>query len=283
MKKTLLKTTVLLLIMLSTGLYANSQTSSFKGRKKGEAYVVWGWNLDAFTKSNISFKGADYDFKLYKVKAHHTPSPVSFKNYVRLDHITYPQTNLRIGYFIKDNFSISIGDDHMKYVMDQNQTVRMKGTISREGAHKGTYDGNKVMTTDFLTFEHTDGLNYINVEAEQYFNWYQSENGKLKVNGLLGAGVGMLLPKTNAKLLDYERNDRFHVSGFGLAAKAGAEVILLKHIMIRFENKYGYINMPDIILHQKGIEGRAKQAFFFTQFNGMVGANFMIGGGKKSK
>jgi hypothetical protein len=255
-----------------------SQNSSFKSHKKGQVFVAWGWNVDAFSKSDISFKGADYDFKLHNVKASDRPSlPITYYDYLKIDRITIPQTNMRIGYFIKDNIAITVGVDHMKYVMNQDQEVKMNGTITREGPHKGTYNGNKVLTTDFLTFEHTDGLNYINAEAEKYFKWYQSKNGLLAVNGFAGVGAGVLVPKTNAKLLNYERNDRFHLSGFGTALKGGVEVMFFKHITLKLENKYGYINMPDIILHQKGIEGKAKQSFFFAQLNGMLGLSVNIG------
>jgi hypothetical protein len=38
--------------------------------------------------------------------------------------------------------------------------------------------------------------------------------------------------------------------------------------------KAGYINMPDIILHQKGINGRGSQDFLFGQLNGSLGWSF---------
>lgn len=38
---------------------------------------------------------------------------------------TIPQYNARLGYFFKDNWSISIGMDHMKYVMVQDQMATL--------------------------------------------------------------------------------------------------------------------------------------------------------------
>ena len=137
---------------------------SYNDKKKGQLSISWGWNRDAYTKSTISFKGADYDFALHKLMAHDRPTKFSYHNYLKLSRLTIPQTNLRISYFIKDNLAISFGDDHMKYVMDNGQTVRMKGTITRNGVYKGIYDGDKTVTEDFLTFEHTDGLNYLNLD-----------------------------------------------------------------------------------------------------------------------
>jgi hypothetical protein len=273
---------IIFLLFYTTASFAQSRPV-YNDKKKGQLSISWGWNRDAYTKSTIHFKGADYDFTLYKLTAHDRPTKFSYHNYLKLSRLTIPQTNLRISYFIKDNLAISFGDDHMKYVMDNGQTVRMKGTISRTGNYKGIYDGDKTVTEDFLTFEHTDGLNYLNFELEKYFEWYHSKSSRLIVSGLVGAGTGVLMPKTNVKLLDYERNDRFHVSGFGISAKAGVQATFLKHIIIKFENKYGYINMPDIILHKKGIEGRAKQSFIFAELYGTIGANFSLNRKSKNK
>jgi len=238
--------------------------------------VSWGWNRAAYTKSNISLKGADYDFKLHHVVAHDKQSPFTYNTYLKFQNLTLPQTNFRLSYFIKNNLAVSFGVDHMKYVMDNGQAVYMKGTISRNGNHKGTYDGDKILTTDFLKFEHTDGLNYLNLELEKYYEWYHSKSNNIIVSGLIGGGAGVLFPRTAVALLDYERNDRFHVSGFGLSAKAGVQSTFFKHIIIKIENKYGYINMPDIILHKKGIEGRGKQSFIFAEFYGTIGATFSL-------
>jgi hypothetical protein len=276
----MIKTFKLISLLFCTTISFAQERNNYNDKKKGQLSISWGWNRDAFTKSNISFKGADYDFKLYHVVAHDRPTAFSFNNYFKLSRLTIPQTNLRISYFIKDDLAISFGDDHMKYVMDNGQTVYMKGTISRNGTFKGVYDGSKTITGDFLKFEHTDGLNYLNFELEKYYRWYHSKSNQLIISGMIGGGAGVLFPRTNVTLLDYESNDRFHVSGFGISAKAGVQATFFKHIIIKMENKYGYINMPDIILHKKGIEGRGKQSFLFAELYGTIGANFSLRGRK---
>ena len=211
-----------------------------------------------------------------KVKAHDRPTRVSYHNYLQLNRLTIPQTNFRLGYFIRKDLAVSFGFDHMKYVMDQDQTVTMRGMIAQDGPFKGNYNGDKKLTKDFLTFEHTDGLNYINAEVEKNINLYHASSDKCMVYAFFGAGAGILMPRTDVKLLNYERNDEFHVAGFGLSLKGGIQAVFFKHLVIKIENKYGYINMPDILLHKKGIPGKAKQAFFFTALDGMVGGSFSL-------
>ncbi len=255
----------------------------YSNTKQGQLYILWGWNRAAYTKSNISFKGNDYDFHLKKVAAHDRPTRVSFHDYLQVNRITIPQTNFRLGYFIRKNIAISVGFDHMKYVMDSDQTVFMNGVIEQAGSYKGYYNAEKKLTKDFLRYEHTDGLNYINIDGEKYFNLFHSSGNTCIIDALLGAGAGVLMPRTSVQLLNYEKSDQFHISGFGLSLKTGMQLTFFKHLIIRFENKYGYINMPDIILHKKGIAGRAKQSFFFTEFDGLIGGSFSLNGKSNKK
>jgi hypothetical protein len=267
----------LVVLFLLTISSAFGQQDRFNPHSKGHAYFQWGWNRGYYTNSTIKFKGDDYDFSLQKVVAHDRPTtPVSYHNYLQPNRLTIPQNNWRLGYFIKDNLAITLGTDHMKYVMDQNQTVNLNGSISREGKFKGQYNNQPtVLTDDFLTFEHTDGLNYVNVEIEKYNRIAATNNDKLIFNAMFGGGTGLMIPKTNAKLLDYERNDRFHISGFGLNVKAALEAVFFKRVILKFEASEGYINMPNIVLHAKGINGKASQNFFFTEFDAVLGWSFM--------
>ncbi len=239
--------------------------------KKGTFYAFWGWNRSAYTNSDIHFKGNDYNFTLRDVKAADRQTKFSFKDYFRIDRITIPQTNLRIGYFIKDNLAITLGVDHMKYVMDQNQTVDIDGYVKPEYESHINADNSIKLTGDFLQFEHTDGLNYINSEIEYYKNFYT--NGILKVNGLIGGGAGILLPRSNVTMMGNERHDAFHLAGFGLSAKGGLDVNLWNLFFLRSEIKEGYINMPSIRT-TKSSDDKAHQAFWFAEWTYTFGFNW---------
>lgn len=271
----------IIVLFLTTASYGQTQPS-YPVTKKGQLYILWGWNRGSYTKSNIHFRGNDYAFTLYKVKAHDRPTRFSYYDYLKFSRLTTPQTDFRLGYFIKNNIAVSLGFDHMKYVMDQDQVVKMKGTIEHAGAYKGVYDGDKKLTADFLKYEHTNGLNYINIEGEKFGRLYQGKKERVIIHSIVGVGAGFLFPRTDATLMDYQRNDEFHVSGFGLDAKAGIQVTLFRHFIVKLETKCGYINMPDVRLHKKGIKGRAKQAFWFNETDGMIGATFSFGNKKRS-
>ncbi len=59
-------------------------------------------------------------------------------DYINPMEMTIPQTNFKLGYFINDHYNISIGVDHMKYVMTQDQKTAISGTYP---AH---YIGNQI-------------------------------------------------------------------------------------------------------------------------------------------
>lgn len=259
--KKLLFLTIVLLISFS----AISQDEV--AYKKGTFFSFWGWNRAHYTNSDIHFKGNDYDFTIHRAVAHDKLSSVSYHNYLQLDRITIPQTNFKIGYFFKDNMAISFGVDHMKYVMDQNQTVDISGTV-RPGFEDRVKDGSVKLTEDFLTFEHTDGLNYINAEFEYYHNFYK--NGILKINGMVGGGAGFLLPKTNVQLFGEERHDKFHLAGFGINGKVAADVLLWDLFFLRCEGKEGYINMPSIRTTYSKSD-KASQHFWFAEIDFLFG------------
>lgn len=267
---------LIVLLFIANAAAFGQQVNHYNPIKKGQFFVYWGWNREFYTNSNITLKGADYDIRLSNVRAKDKPTIFSYHNYFQPNRVTIPQTNFRLGYFIKPGLALGFGVDHMKYVMVQDQTVNVKGYIARPGLYGGSYDRPTKLTTDFLTFEHTDGLNYLHLTLDKYHELYHSKSEDLILNGYWGGGAGILLPKTNVKFLDYERNDRFHVSGFGLNAAAGLQGVFFRHFIMRLEAKGGYINMPDIILHKKGIVGRGKQHFFFGEAFWAFGATYNL-------
>ncbi|WP_396151572.1 hypothetical protein [Flavobacterium sp.] len=251
----------------------------YTAHNKGKFYIFWGGNREDYSKSDIRFKGKDYDFTLYDVDANDKPKGfhIDYFNPVRM---TIPQTNLRIGYFITDKYNISVGFDHMKYVMHQDIAVDYTGFYPNQGSFGETLpNGQILLTEDFLTFEHTDGLNYVNTEisrVDDISKWFGIKNTDLfQINMTEGAGGGFLYPKTNTKLLGKERYDEFHVSGYGFSAKAGLNITFLKYFFIQGELKGGYINMKDIRTTQDKAD-RAEQDFWFFQRILVIGGIFRI-------
>jgi hypothetical protein len=255
------------------------QKEKYTANNKGKIFIYWGGNRALYSNSDIRFSGADYDFTLYDVPAHDKPKGYHI-DYINPSRITIPQTNFRMGYFINNHYTISIGWDHMKYVMYQDKVVSFSGNYPNEGSFDESVSGNQVLLTEkFLTFEHTDGLNYIHPEisrVDDISKWFNLPNtDKFQINLSEGFGVGILLPKTNTKLFAKERYDEFHLSGFGISAKAGLTFTFYKHFFLQTELKTGYIEMNDIRT-TFDVADKAQQSFWFLQSMIAFGGIFII-------
>ena len=264
--------------------YAFSQETvenpdKYTAHNKGKFYIFWGGNRESYTKSDIHFKGADYDFTIYNIEAHDKPKGFHI-DYFNPARMTIPQTNMRIGYFISDHYNISIGFDHMKYVMYNDRRVDYSGYYPNAGSYnENPTNGQLTLDEDFLLFEHTDGLNYINTEiarVDDISSIFKIRNtDKFQINLTEGIGGGFLYPKTNTTLLGKERHDDFNVAGFGLAAKVGLNFTFFKYFFIQTELKGGYIEMNNIRTTNDSADS-AEQNFWFLQRILTIGGIFRI-------
>lgn len=268
----LIKIALATLTLLIT--YQNSAqeiTPKYTASNKGKFYIYWGGNRGFYSGSDIRFQGADYDFTLHNTTAHDKPKGWHI-DYINPTKITIPQTNARIGYFISDHYNVSLGLDHMKYVMTQNQEVSYDGYYPNPGSYGETLpNGNILLTEEFATFEHTDGLNYINAEinrVDDISKFVQiRDTDKIQLNTTVGLGTGVIYPKTNAQMFGRQRYDDFKVSGFGFSAKAGLNLTFFKHYFIQYEAKVGYIDITNARISHNTSD---KASHHFTFFESII-------------
>ena len=281
MKKSLFASLLLISIFTQVALGQESLKikEKYTAHNKGKFFISWGGNRETYSKSDITFKGNDYNFTLENVIAHDKPKGYTI-DYINPARMTIPQTNFRMGYFINDHYSIAIGLDHMKYVMDQYKAVNLNGYYPNVGTFGEVLPNNQVyLTPEFLQYEHTDGLNYINSEFSRHDDVSQllkiNNTDKIQINLTEGIGAGIIYPKTNTTLLGKDRYDDFHTSGFGVSLKSGLNITFFKYFYIQGELKGGYINMQNIKT-TKSNDDKASQEFFFFERTIAVGGIFKV-------
>lgn len=264
----------LLCLLFTFSLNAqNTEPLKYTASNKGKFFVSWGGNRASFSKSDIHFKGENYNFTIKDAEAKDKPKGWHI-DYINPTRITIPQTNLKLGYFISNKYTISLGVDHMKYVMYRNKTKTINGYINLPDTEpgsqfNGTYNNETTfISEDFLKFEHTNGLNYVYAEFARYddiskiFNIQNTD--KFQINLTEGLAGGILYPKTNTTLLQKDRYDEFHLAGYGVSIHAGLNFTFFKHFFIQLDLKGGYINMPDIRTTSNTAES-ASQNFLYLQ------------------
>lgn len=286
--------TTLIFLLLILGKYKTiaqdkadtKQIEKIHTKNKGKIYFYWGWNTTNYSNSTIHFSGTNYDFTIHKATASDKiTTPIGYKKYINPANMTIPQTNARLGYYFHDNWNASIGLDHMKYVLDQFQTAKVSGEINLtpqdEGSmlFNGIYDNEDTfLWKEFASLEHTDGLNYVHLEIARVDNLGELINlnpNKVQLNITEGFGAGILIPKTNAKVLNKNRHDAFHLAGYGLSLKGGINITFFNSFFIQTEIKGGFINLPDVRTSSDPND-RAKHSFFFLQRNITFGGTIQL-------
>lgn len=272
----LFKHLVFILCMLSTiAGYSQDHQTINKGNK-GKLRAYWGWNRGWYSKSDIRFDGNQYNIELKNVKAKDRPSKFGLDPYFHPARVTVPQTNCGLGYYLNDNTILALNLDHMKYVMTNGQTVKITGEIADESAYSGNYNNEDiVLTKDFLMFEHTDGLNYVNLEMMKIKDLSKGQTKKIQPQGIAGMAAGILIPKSNVTLWGNEKHDAFHWAGYGFSGKLGLQLNIYQHFFLSTELKGGFIHMPNIRTTAEEVDS-ASQHFWFTQLNLLFGFNINI-------
>jgi hypothetical protein len=245
-------TTVDSTLNLPKSIFKNVNSRNYSN--KGKFYFHWGYNFSSYANSDLRLYGKGYDFTLKNVVAQDRQTPLS-ATYIDLARLSIPQFNAHFGYYLNDNYSISIGWDHMKYVLDVPQTVKISGTIAATisdpaistGIKEGIYTNQDItLTPDFLTFEHTDGYNYASIEVERYDDAWRAKKGKMYLALETGLGAGLIIPRSDVRLFGVGQNNYWNLAGWGVSAKAGAKLFFNTHLFFQGSLKTGWTNLSNI-------------------------------------
>jgi hypothetical protein len=277
---------------LFIALFSLFSLSSFSQQtnKKGSYYITWGYNRSSYANSDIRFVGPGYDFTLLNAKALDFPTPIrDFKTYINPELLSIPQFNFHAGYFIKDNLSISIGWDHMKYVVTDDQIVRVTGFINPQTstpaitvnpAYVGTFNQTplELDPDEFVHLEHTDGYNYASIEIEHYKSLFQSKKSRFAIDWIRGVGIGALVPRSDVHVFGVGKNNYWNLAGGGASLKTGLKFNFSKLLFFETTIKTGATKLWDIRTTGRSVD-HAEQAIYFMEFYGALG--FTIKGSSK--
>lgn len=253
----------MLLAMFSTS-FAYSQA------KVGNFYITWGYHRDSYTRSNVHFKDNktdDYDFTLKRAKAHDRLDMNDFFNTAP----TIPQYVINVGYFFakKPQWGIEVSWDHLKYIVTDNQNMRITGEI--RGQH---FDQDTLVTPSFVHFEHTNGNNYLMVSAVRRFKLLTSQRRpETGLSVLAKVGAGGLVPKTDSYIMGNHNDGPFRLSGYVVGVSANLRYDFYRYLFAECGIKGAFANYTDAKVYK---EGRAKHTFFSAQYIAALGINIPL-------
>ena len=240
---------------------------SLKFAKETGFYFSWGYNKDYFSKSDIHFKnsGSDnYDFTLYDCKAVDRPG---FKNILKSD-ISIPQYVYRLGYYFKkkSQFGIEINFDHAKYIVYDDQTLRVTGTIRGRSIDKDT-----LIDNSFVHLEHTNGANFLMANMLYRIQLYESKNQNSALSLIFKTGMGTVIPKTDVTFMGTRLDNKFHIAGFMAGEEITIRYRIYKGLISEFSSKNAYTNYFNAL----GVgTARVRHSFFTTMLILTLGYQF---------
>lgn len=239
--------------------------------RKSSFYLQAGFNWSSFGKSDINFDGPGYDFTLEDLSGHDEPYKLSL------------QYNIHGGYYFRDNYSISMGFDHMKYVIDLPQEATISGQIGAQvsspaipsGQYEGSFDRQPILVTpDLVTLEYTDGFNYLTAHLNRYDDVWVSINRKTSLALETGIGAGMIIPRSDVKLFGLGKNNKFNIAGWAGSVKGGLMLNLNKKVFFTVSLEAGYANMYRIYTTGRNDVDKASQKLNFLQNSYFLGYRF---------
>lgn len=244
--------TFLLLLLLMAGSGSFGQKYSYKkkfGTQKNAMYFYWGYNRSLYTKSNINFVGPDYNFTLVKAIARDRPSG-EFKTYVNPRTISVPQFNIRVGWYYKFRWDWSVGYDHMKYVMRDNQELYVNGYIEGTDNYylqNGTYsndDGKIFIHPNELHYENTNGLNYLSVQLSNTAPIYKTNHSEFAILRRIGAGLGPVITQVDFNWDNEQYHSKLKFGGYGFHVHAGFRLDFFQRFFILNNFRGGFVHLP---------------------------------------
>lgn len=278
----------LLVLIFCASFFINGLAQYGKTRtyQQKSAFIYWGYNRTHFTKSSIQFRGDGYNFTMKNATATDNPEAFSFDSYFSIDKITIPQFNIRAGYYFKNYWSVSIGYDHFKYVLDDQNEVELYGNVE-SGVDEvtnlsGDYSGESFVTNrKTFHYENSNGLNYIRVGIDRSIPLLRSSNRrKVGITSLVGASTGIIYSVNDFKFAGQESLYTPSISGFGLSLHSGLRFEFWDHLFFQTNLNGGYMNQLKVRTRPRSTDQYASQQFGFLEYNAVIGYIFRIKAGK---
>ena len=264
--------------------YGQLHKPAIEPSKKGKLYLIWGYNRDWFSKSDIHLKGIyenstkipegargrEYDFTLKAAEAEDAPGFDKILNW----NVTIPQFYYRVGYLFPGETinGIEIGFDHVKYVMTPDQTLRVQGTLY-DSSTGGVNAVDREMTvgTHFVQFEHTNGANYLMLSYVRGMPMLKSTSNRHSLLALLKPGAGIVIPRSYVSINDVSKDNRYHIAGYVAGMEIALRYTYAEKVFIETAGKGCYANYIDVLT----TEGNGAH-HHFTSFEWLISIGFQF-------
>lgn len=253
---------IALFLLISCGVIGtqavSAQNTDVKTKKKhrtGSVYFSWGYNSEWYTRSNVYVKqGAlNNDYEMVQVNARDHKG-WNNKSILR-QPVTIPQYNYRLGYYFneKKGLAFEINFDHTKYLIADNQYIRVKGT------YNGAPIDQNILFSENNGFYYflNNGANFLLFNIVKRYNVYHTKDRKFVLDLTGKAGIGPVIPHVENRLFGLMNDAGFQFGGWNTGLETALRATFLKYGFLEFSQKVDYARYSNL----RVASGRARQAF----------------------
>ncbi len=244
--------------------FPESTPPKIKKERNHYFYLTWGYNAESYTRSDVHVSQPEigYEYTMHNVRGH------DFNGWdkgIFNQELTIPQYSYRIGWMFdkKRGMGVEINFDHTKYIISEDQTVRVTGQLG---------DGRSVDTAVY--FDRSNGFRYYLNNGANFFliNFvkqlpvWESRRGNLRLDVLGKAGIGPVVPHVENTLFGKANDPHFQIGGWNVGLEVDAQVTALNRVFLEGGIKGDYARYSGLRIYK----GTARQAFgSFIMFFGL--------------
>jgi hypothetical protein len=248
-------------------VWASSLKPQTKAALEPSIYASFGWHRIFYTNSTIRFQDrttSNYDFSILKAKG------VDDNDIQIGKGIESPQFTIKLGYFFRKHphSGIELSYDHAKYVLVTNQRIHLQGSINNV-----YYDRDTILNSDFIEYEHTDGVNYYMLSFIKRKSIGPLRTKNHRAEWMIKPGGGLLIPRSETRMMGSHRNDKYHISGYVFGIESGIRFETARNLFAETGIKFAYARFTDVLLFGSG---RAKQSWGSFQYLFLLTYDFRL-------
>ena len=244
-------------LTLGTLQSAWAQEQATKNHKIKSVYFSWGYNTEWYTHSTIHVQ-QDADGNLYQLMhaEAHDHKGWDEKGLIFNKALTIPQYNYRLGFYInkKQDLAIELNFDHTKYIITNNQSIRLKGTLNNRAVDSTIVFSQANGDYYFLN----NGANFFLFNLVKRWGMYHSPTNNLRFDFTGKAGIGPLVPHVQNSFFGVANDPHFQIGGWNTGVETAVRATCWKYAYLEFSQKVDYARYSGLRLADGGI---ARQHF----------------------
>lgn len=261
-----MKIKFLLSLILLTAIYQPviaQRKSKLNTNGQGTLFAQIGLNRSAYSNSDVVLNGGNYDIVLQQTSIQDNEEGKGIGAFFSGNS---PQINIKLGYFVKPKWAITLGFDRYNTFFEDNQNVGLEGTFA-PGSHSsyaGSINEDILLTRDQFNIAQKRGINFFSIGVQRNDQMFKSRKAEFAFHTLYGLQVGPLITEVDYTFDGYTTSGLSSLSGIGATANIGIRFEFFQHIYLQLKLDGGILNQKNISLSKNDAETAEQTVGFIS-------------------